>query len=88
MVVTAHPKASEVGKAILKKGGNAIDAAIATQFALAVVYPTAGNIGGGGFMVTRLNQKVTTLDFRERAPLKADRKTTKMLTGMLKQSRA
>ncbi len=88
MVVTAHPKASGVGKAILKEGGNAIDAAIATQFALAVVYPTAGNIGGGGFMVTRFNQKVTTLDFRERAPLKASRKTYQNASGAVKEKQS
>lgn len=72
MVVTAHPLATEVGKDILKKGGNAIDAAIAVQFALAVVYPRAGNIGGGGFMVYRSNDgEIASLDFREKAPLSA-----------------
>jgi gamma-glutamyltranspeptidase/glutathione hydrolase len=72
MVVTAHPLASEVGLAIMKKGGNAVDAAIATQFALSVVFPAAGNIGGGGFMVVRLNDgTVAALDFREKAPGKA-----------------
>ncbi|MEM6361781.1 MAG: gamma-glutamyltransferase [Bacteroidota bacterium] len=70
MVVSAHPLASQVGSAILKQGGNAIDAAIATQFALAVVYPVAGNIGGGGFMVIRMSDgRVNTLDFREKAPM-------------------
>ena len=72
MVVTAHPLASLVGRRILEKGGNAIDAAIATQFALAVVYPNAGNLGGGGFMVIReANGATNTLDFREMAPLAA-----------------
>ncbi len=72
MVVTAHPIASEVGKSVLAKGGNAIDAAVAVQFTLAVVFPFAGNIGGGGFMVYRDNMgKSTTLDFREMAPSKA-----------------
>jgi gamma-glutamyltranspeptidase / glutathione hydrolase len=73
-VVSAHPLASKVGVAILKQGGNAIDAAIATQLALAVVYPVAGNIGGGGFMVAHLkNGKNITLDYREKAPAKASR---------------
>src|SRR5260221_4588497 len=72
MVVTAHPLASQVGVTILKKGGNAIDAAIAVQFALAVVFPAAGNIGGGGYMVTRMNDgAVSALDYREKAPSKA-----------------
>ena len=69
MVVSAHPLASRVGVEIMRKGGNAIDAAIATQFALAVVYPSAGNIGGGGFMVLRKNDgSVDALDYREQAP--------------------
>jgi gamma-glutamyltranspeptidase / glutathione hydrolase len=73
-VVSAHPLASQVGVSILKQGGNAVDAAIATQLALAVVYPGAGNIGGGGFMVAHLNNgKNITLDYREKAPGKATR---------------
>ena len=68
-VVSANPLASEAGVRILKEGGNAVDAAIATQLALAVVYPGAGNIGGGGFMVACLsNGKNITIDFREKAP--------------------
>jgi gamma-glutamyltranspeptidase/glutathione hydrolase len=74
MVVSAHPLASEVGVEILKKGGNAIDAAIAVQFALSVVYPAAGNIGGGGFMIIRKEDgSIFSLDFREKAPLKGYR---------------
>ncbi|KQY14095.1 gamma-glutamyltranspeptidase [Rhizobium sp. Root482] len=70
MVVTAQHLASDVGVDILKKGGNAVDAAVAVGYALAVVYPVAGNIGGGGFMTIRLKDGTTSfLDFRERAPL-------------------
>lgn len=73
-VVTAHPEASKVGVAIIKRGGNAIDAAIAVQFALAVVYPNAGNIGGGGFLVYRgKGGDSDALDYREKAPEKASR---------------
>jgi gamma-glutamyltranspeptidase/glutathione hydrolase len=72
MVVSASAIASQVGRDVLANGGNAIDAAIATGFALAVTYPTAGNIGGGGFMVIRFpDGRATTIDFREKAPARA-----------------
>jgi gamma-glutamyltranspeptidase/glutathione hydrolase len=74
MVVTAHPIASEIGLDILKAGGNAADAVIAVQFALAVVYPRAGNLGGGGFLLYRDSTgQITSLDYREKAPLAANR---------------
>lgn len=73
-VVSAHPLASKVGIEIMKKGGNAFDAAIATQLALAVVYPGAGNIGGGGFLVAFTEKgKSIALDYREKAPGSASR---------------
>ena len=72
MVVCATPYAAQVGLDILKKGGNAVDAAVAVQFALEVTHPEAGNIGGGGFMVYRsADGKTNTLDFREKAPEQA-----------------
>lgn len=72
MVVSEHHIASQVGAEILEQGGNAIDASIATAFALAVVFPQAGNIGGGGFLVFMNNEGFsTTIDFREKAPLAA-----------------
>lgn len=73
-VVSAHALASEVGLLMLRKGGNAVDAAIATQLALAVVYPNAGNLGGGGFLVAQLaDGKRVSLDYREMAPANAHR---------------
>ncbi len=73
-VVSAHPLASKVGVDVMKKGGNAFDAAVATQLTLAVVYPSAGNIGGGGFMVARrADGQLLALDFRETAPGAASR---------------
>lgn len=72
MVVSARAEASKIGADIMKKGGNAFDAMVATELALAVAYPYAGNIGGGGFMVYRkANGETGTLDYREKAPLAA-----------------
>jgi len=74
LVVSAHPEASRVGRDIMQQGGNAYDAAVAVQFALAVVLPVAGNVGGGGFIVYRdKSGKDGTLDFRETAPAAASR---------------
>ena len=74
MVVSARVEASRIGTEILKKGGNAFDAMMATELALAVAYPYAGNIGGGGFMVYRKNDgEIGALDYREKAPLAATR---------------
>jgi len=74
MVVTSEELASKVGIEILKKGGNAVDAAVAVGFALSVTYPTAGNLGGGGFMAIHFpDGNSTTIDFREKAPIKANR---------------
>jgi gamma-glutamyltranspeptidase/glutathione hydrolase len=92
MVVTAAPLATRVGVGVLHSGGNAVDAAVAVAFALEVVYPTAGNIGGGGFIVARMGGESSALDFREVAPLASKRDmfldqagnvTNKSLTGAL-----
>ena len=73
-IASSKKEATEIGLKILKDGGNAIDAAVAVSFALSVVHPSAGNIGGGGFMIIRLaNGEVTSIDFREEAPMLSDR---------------
>lgn len=72
MVVSVHHLASDAGLAVLREGGNAVDAAVATGFALAVVHPVAGNLGGGGFLLLRTHDgKATFIDYREKAPLAA-----------------
>lgn len=74
MVVSARAEASKIGSEIMRKGGNAFDAMVATELALAVAYPYAGNLGGGGFMVYRLaNGDVGALDYREKAPIASHR---------------
>jgi gamma-glutamyltranspeptidase/glutathione hydrolase len=74
MVVTVEPHATDVGISVLQSGGNAVDAAVAVGFALAVTHPSAGNIGGGGFMLVRFaDGRSTFIDFRERAPERASR---------------
>src|SRR5580765_1870267 len=75
LVVCTSAPACDAGAAVLAKGGSAVDAAVATAFALAVTHPSAGNIGGGGFMVVRsTNGAVTTFDYREKAPGSSTRK--------------
>jgi gamma-glutamyltranspeptidase / glutathione hydrolase len=82
IVVSANQASSQVGVDIMKRGGNAVDAAIAVKFALAVTFPAAGNIGGGGFMVVReADGRSSTLDFRERAPAAATEKMYQDLDG-------
>src|SRR5918993_4360885 len=74
MVVTEEPLAADVGVSILRSGGNAVDAAVAVALALAVTYPVAGNLGGGGFLLARFaDGRTTFIDFRERAPQSATR---------------
>ncbi len=73
MVASAHPLATQAGVEMLKQGGNAIDAAVAATLAISVVEPFSAGIGGGGFMMVKVGKEIKSLDFRERAPLKASR---------------
>lgn len=87
MVVSASEIASKIGRDILQKGGNSIDAAVATAFSLAVTCPWAGNIGGGGFLVYhRADGMVTTIDFREKAPLAAQKRMYLDESGSIKEN--
>ena len=84
MVVSVHHLASDAGLTVLREGGNAVDAAVATGFALAVVHPVAGNLGGGGFLLLRTNDgKSTFIDYREKAPLAATEKMYQDAKGNL-----
>jgi gamma-glutamyltranspeptidase / glutathione hydrolase len=88
MVVTDAALGTKVGVEILQAGGNAVDAAVATAFALAVVYPGAGNLGGGGFLVARVGGAAHALDFREAAPIGASHDMYKAAAGAAGDSRA
>src|SRR2546430_7761650 len=88
MVVAMESIAADVGVSVLQKGGNAVDAAVAVGFALAVTHPVAGNLGGGGYMLIRLaDGRATFIDFRERAPEKAARHIYLHASGNLTRDR-
>ena len=86
MVASAHPLATQAGVEILQQGGNAIDAAVATTLAISVVEPFSAGIGGGGFMLTKMGKDVRSLDFRERAPLRASRNMYLDAQGKVRQN--